>query len=237
MARKLSVKIAPVLTSHLLFPAVPSSLPDKQAWPPADPGFYSASHIPNTTASWVLIAESSLPGMIETIKRTQLNFSHPAGWAQGPALLRLPPASPQQLSSVHVWSSFCGRLWVVDRCYLAFPLNLAPWKGGLMTMMDVPGLPSWLQRSERHCFASLTECLAWSHPEVRDRQETAIISLHLLGPHDNILVTLSANEPFSVTSFLSLVPQQAFIKHLLSAQYWVHCSEERHREARGYQGI
>lgn len=148
MARKLSVKIAPVLTSHLLFPAVPSSLPDKQAWPPADPGFYSASHIPNTTASWVLIAESSLPGMIETIKRTQLNFSHPAGWAQGPALLRLPRAFPQQLSSVHVWSSFCGRLWVVDRCYLAFPLNLAPWKGVWW--------PWWM------CLAFLHGCGDWS---------------------------------------------------------------------------
>ena len=128
MAWKWSVKIALVLISHRLFPAVPSSLSDKQACPPADPGFYSASHIPNTTASWVLIAESSLPGMIETIKRTQLNFSHPAGRTQGPALWFLPPPP----LSNYPWCMCgpdCRKLLAVDRCYLPSALNLPPQNG------------------------------------------------------------------------------------------------------------
>lgn len=97
--------------------------------------------------------------------------------------------------------------------------------------------PSFMPAETSASLLYLPKCLAWSHPEVHDQKEIAGISLGLLGPHDNILVTLSANEPFSVISFLSLVHQQAFIKHLLSAQYWVNCSEGRHREARGYQGI
>lgn len=66
---------------------------------------------------------------------------------------------------------------------------------------------------------------------MRDRQETAIISLRLLGPHDNTLVTLSANEPFSVTSFLSLVHQQAFIKHLLSTEFIAVKRDTKKQEA------
>lgn len=118
-------------------PRVPSGT-FKTSWrtgcPPAAPGLCSASHVPNTTASWVLIAESSLPGMIETIKRTQLNFSHPAGWAQGPALLCLPPPPLGN----YPWS-MCGPAsagnWAVDRCYLLLlGTSLLGAGGGPMTM-------------------------------------------------------------------------------------------------------
>lgn len=195
MARKRSVKIAPILTSHLFFPAVPSSLPDKQACPPADPGFYSASHIPNTTASWVLIAESSLPGMIETIKRTQLNFSHPAGWAQGPALLFLPPPPPSNypwymcgpasagssgqlidVTSLFFWTSLWRR-WSNDHDRYA----------GLSFIAAETGTSLLYLSNQVSCLKS---------PRSVRPEEMTDISLGLLGPRDNILVTLSANEPF-----------------------------------------
>lgn len=109
--------------------------------PSCRPGILFCLTHPSTTASWVLIAESSLPGMIETIKRTQLNFSHPAGWAQGRALLFLPLPPP----SNYPWY-MCGLASAGSFGQLIDVTSLLPWtplsEGGLMTKISMPGLPA-----------------------------------------------------------------------------------------------